>query len=379
LLRSFRARVPAAFDAAWAAAGQDQAPWLRLDRPTLELVKSWLSLSTWSASLEFARDHLDALLDPSAAIALDEMAFLADPVAIGARRAVLEAAAEHGVDAAYEPLILAEQADLLASRGQRSEAEAQYRKAVALAPNDLVLRMKFGNLLGSQGRHDESEKQYRKAVELAPLNPIASRGWGIELMLMGRLDDAEAPLRWAIELEPGDAFSHTVLGDLLTRLARHEEARAEYNRVVEMSPTDPEAHRDFGAALQRGVMVDPQFYSPRDRKINRALLTELLYSPANFHSTCEKFLSDFHPSLFSELDWHELRPDTEVNAATILATIDDYLFTVSLLENISTRKNFQPGKMCPFWAARSWCNSRTVTNDFWSAGDRSGRVRNELT
>jgi tetratricopeptide (TPR) repeat protein len=230
LLRSLRAREPAGFDAAWAAAGQDQAAWLLLDRPTLELVSSWLAMPGWSASLGFARDHLDALLDPSARVALDEFALVAALAVVGACRAVLEAAAERGVDAAYEPLLLAERADVLLSQGRGSEAEAQYRMAVGLAPGTLALRIKLACMLSGQNRLDEAQEQYRQALELAPFDPDARRGLGITLMLMGRLDDAEASLRQAIEAAPEMAWSDR--------------------------PADPEAHLKFGAALQAAGHLD---------------------------------------------------------------------------------------------------------------------------
>jgi tetratricopeptide (TPR) repeat protein len=62
LLRSLRAQGPADFDAAWVAAGQARPTWLLLDQATVDLIRTWLTAPTWRASLDFARDHLDALL-----------------------------------------------------------------------------------------------------------------------------------------------------------------------------------------------------------------------------------------------------------------------------------------------------------------------------
>ena len=108
LLRSLRARSPADFDAAWAAADQAQPAWLLLDQATVDLIYAWLATPTWRASLEFARNHLDALLAPLARLALDEIALLGDEALIADHREILDATSENGVDAAYEPFILPE-------------------------------------------------------------------------------------------------------------------------------------------------------------------------------------------------------------------------------------------------------------------------------
>ncbi len=108
LLRSLRARSPADFDAAWAAADQAQPTWLLLDQATADLIYAWFATPTWRASLDFARNHLDALLAPLARLALDEIALLGDEALIATHRAILDAIGENGVDAAYEPFILPE-------------------------------------------------------------------------------------------------------------------------------------------------------------------------------------------------------------------------------------------------------------------------------
>ena len=74
----------------------------------MELIYAWLATPTWRASLDFARDHLDALLAPPVRLALDEIALLGDEALIAAHRAILDAIGETGVDAGYEPFILPE-------------------------------------------------------------------------------------------------------------------------------------------------------------------------------------------------------------------------------------------------------------------------------
>ncbi|MGQ4356234.1 tetratricopeptide repeat protein [Streptomyces drozdowiczii] len=108
---------------AWAAETSDPEPdWLSLSAGTLELVGTWMFAPDWPASRDLWSRHADALGSDEAATALDELALL-DPASAQRHAALREFVLDHGVTAAYDPLILSDQ--LAAWVGCESWAESR--------------------------------------------------------------------------------------------------------------------------------------------------------------------------------------------------------------------------------------------------------------
>src|SRR2546426_4422053 len=61
----------------------------------------------------------------------------------------------------------------------------------------------------SQGRYDDAEAAYREALRLAPDDVRARLGLGLCLRRQRRPADAEAVLREAVLLQPGRSEEHT--------------------------------------------------------------------------------------------------------------------------------------------------------------------------
>ncbi len=57
---------------------------------------------------------------------------------------------------------------VLAKEKRTAEAEAEYRRAVALSPGDAGFRVRFGHFLEGSGRKDEARASYREALRLDP-------------------------------------------------------------------------------------------------------------------------------------------------------------------------------------------------------------------
>src|SRR2546422_9027571 len=64
----------------------------------------------------------------------------------------------------------------------------------------------------SHGRYGEAEAAYREALRLAPDDVPARLGLGLCLRRQRRPADAEAILREAVRLQPGSASAHAQLG-----------------------------------------------------------------------------------------------------------------------------------------------------------------------
>ncbi|MFE2377224.1 tetratricopeptide repeat protein [Streptomyces sp. NPDC059398] len=94
---------------AWEEETGAPAPaWLALSPETLALVGSWLFAPDWPRSRDVWSRNADALSSDEAATALEELALL-DPGTAQRHTVLREAVLVHGVTAAYDPLILAEQ------------------------------------------------------------------------------------------------------------------------------------------------------------------------------------------------------------------------------------------------------------------------------
>ncbi|MER5362105.1 tetratricopeptide repeat protein [Streptomyces sp. NPDC002785] len=94
---------------AWEEATSAPAPaWLALSPETLDLVSSWMFAANWPQSRDFWSQNAQALSNEETATALEELALL-DPRTARQHAALREAVLIHGVTAAYDPLILAEQ------------------------------------------------------------------------------------------------------------------------------------------------------------------------------------------------------------------------------------------------------------------------------
>lgn len=106
------------------------------------------------------------------------------------------------------------------------EAEAEYRRAVELSPQDAPAALSLGIVNASFGRFDEAVVFGRRATTLDPLNSMAHVYLARMLDALGRYDEAEAVVHKAIELQPQGAQSYCELA-ILQVLRGHGAAAVE--------------------------------------------------------------------------------------------------------------------------------------------------------
>lgn len=177
----------------------------------------------------------------------------------------------------------------LASRGDYSGAAASYRRAVALSPDDVLLRKNFafavfdsghadkaiaefqkliaqglrsagvhyrlGRAFSDKGRSNEAIKQYRKAIVLDPKDPFLRIMLGIEFQYSNRAGEAIEQYGKALHLRPADEDVHGYLGELLADTGRLDEAIAHYRKAVSLDPKNNELREKLKRVLTLARLI----------------------------------------------------------------------------------------------------------------------------
>jgi serine/threonine-protein kinase len=122
-------------------------------------------------------------------------------------------------------------------------AEAEYRRALELAPQDPEVMRNLASLLSFLGRFEEAVALTQRAIVLDPLRSAAEFTLANYLIALGRYDDAEAAVRKAVALQPQSAENYTQLARI--QILRGQPAAA---MVLAKQETDP-FWRTYGLAL----------------------------------------------------------------------------------------------------------------------------------
>jgi len=77
-------------------------------------------------------------------------------------------------------------------------AEAEYRRALELAPQDPAVTSNLATLISSLGQLDEAVALGQRAIALEPLRTTSYSNLALTLIALGRYDEADAALRKAI-------------------------------------------------------------------------------------------------------------------------------------------------------------------------------------
>jgi serine/threonine-protein kinase len=122
-------------------------------------------------------------------------------------------------------------------------AEAEYRRALELAPQHAGATASLALLLSTLGRLDEAVALLQRAIALEPLRAVNHTNLALYLIPLGRYDEAEAALRKAIELQPQSAANYQCLAEV-------QILRGNPGAAVELAKqeTDP-FWRTYGLAL----------------------------------------------------------------------------------------------------------------------------------
>jgi tetratricopeptide (TPR) repeat protein len=154
--------------------------------------------------------------------------------------------------------------NVLMDRGQPDRALLAFRKALEYDPKKAAPHNGLGNALYRKGRTDEALLAYRQALQCDPNYTLAHTNLGNALQVKGKLDEAIASYRKAIELAPTQVYPHVGLGNVLMARRQYEEAQASYRKAIASNPRYAEGHNGLANALYAQGKVDEAIASAHE-------------------------------------------------------------------------------------------------------------------
>ena len=134
----------------------------------------------------------------------------------------------------YAP-IFAQRGLVYAFLGQMDKAEEAFKRALALEDTPEV-RSALAEVYLASGKLDEALDQYTKAVALAPKNQDLRVRYASALLLKGRPEGAAQVLEEGHKLKPLDAEGWYTLGQAYLSLGRPKEAGVALENAVALAP-----------------------------------------------------------------------------------------------------------------------------------------------
>jgi Flp pilus assembly protein TadD len=162
----------------------------------------------------------------------------------------------------------------LVESGQPGEAATHFRQFLEARPDD-ALAPRAATLLGvalaEQGDHAGAIDAFHRTLGMQPQDADAQSGLADALRESGRLDDAAAAYRALLDLQPQNAQAWSNLGAVLALRQRPADAVIAFARAVELAPESAPARLNHGlglmeagrtteaiAAFRRGLALDPK-------------------------------------------------------------------------------------------------------------------------
>ena len=138
--------------------------------------------------------------------------------------------------------------------GDAPDALSALREAVKLSPDNLQLRQHLADSLLAAGRPDEAEAEYRHALALAPNDAKLKLGLATAFQRQNKNSEAFVIVEDLIKQPSAPARAHLLYARLLLKAGDVERSVRQYKRAVEVDPSvaDPE----FASRL--GIRTGPK-------------------------------------------------------------------------------------------------------------------------
>jgi tetratricopeptide (TPR) repeat protein len=117
--------------------------------------------------------------------------------------------------------------------GRTEEAEAAYRSALKIEPENGVAMAQLGHILLEVGRPEEAQKLLERALALDDSYSPAHYYYGLALGIASSMEEAESHFKTAEELNPLDYKLYLTRAEVYSLADRQREAAEEYRKALE--------------------------------------------------------------------------------------------------------------------------------------------------
>ena len=128
-------------------------------------------------------------------------------------------------------------AKIYARLGRLEDAEASYKKAVALNPDSITILNAYANFLYDQGRYDEAGTRWQTVIRLAPENYAALLNLGTVFEETGKTPEAIMMYQRSIAVHP-TYMGYSNLGTAYSRAKRYADAVDAYQNALKIDDSD---------------------------------------------------------------------------------------------------------------------------------------------
>lgn len=145
---------------------------------------------------------------------------------------------------------------VLTEQRRFDEADAEYRKAIAIRSNDHIAYYDLGLKAAIQGNLDEAMDDFGRTIDLCPGFAMARYQMGNVFVRENNLDDAIHEYREALKTFPELVMGHFNLANTLARKGNVDDAVEEYNLTLKNDPDFAPAHASLGRILAAKGDID---------------------------------------------------------------------------------------------------------------------------
>jgi TolB-like protein/DNA-binding winged helix-turn-helix (wHTH) protein/Flp pilus assembly protein TadD len=128
-------------------------------------------------------------------------------------------------------------------------AEAAFKHALALSPNDAAAHRRYAWYLIAKGQMHDAIAVMHRAQELNPFSPGISKNVGLVFYFARQYDHAVGQFRAAIEMDPSFRMAYSGLAYAYLQQGKYVEALATCQQMLTRWGRDPWTLWDFGYAL----------------------------------------------------------------------------------------------------------------------------------
>jgi DNA-binding winged helix-turn-helix (wHTH) protein/Tfp pilus assembly protein PilF len=157
------------------------------------------------------------------------------------------------------------------------EAQSEFKRALAIRPNDAEVHHAYGVFLDDTHRADDGIEEMKRAIELEPLSLAYKTDLGMSYYFATRYADAIAQYKSVLTLDPGYIEAHEYLASMYVYQADWKKAKTEYATIDRLRGADV---GDFG---QLPLRLITEFNTGEERKAMIGVQA-ILASPSIAHS-----------------------------------------------------------------------------------------------